>query len=209
MHELEGQALVSLARTAFGAQKRQREQSEKRAAYLLEDLFRIHRLDFWHPTVSQMSQAGWPDYVVLGDGFHAFLELKASNAETGRRGKLSAAQHRYREAIERAGGVRHLLPARRHGGVLRLANLAHGHRSEAGMSDSGHDQPGWHPWWRAFSQLGDRTVVLLNNPRLGMWYVCEGKPGQPCLSTEYDGLDETVARVMFDALCELMRETPV
>lgn len=70
-----------------------------------------------------------------------------------------------------------------------------------------HDQSIWHPWWVAFAQFGDQTVVLLNNPRLGMWYVERGKPSFPCLYNEYAGADETVARVMYDAFCTLMRET--
>lgn len=70
----------------------------------LERLFGIHRLDYWHCTVAQASQPGWPDYVVFGVGWHAFIEVKARNRETGRMGKVSEEQSRWRASIECGGG---------------------------------------------------------------------------------------------------------
>ncbi len=68
-----------------------------------EELLGLHRLDYWHCTVAQRSQAGWPDYVVLGDGWLAFVELKARRLN-GRTGKVSVAQERYKASIEAASG---------------------------------------------------------------------------------------------------------
>ena len=68
-----------------------------------EQLLRLHRLDYWHCTVAQRSQPGWPDYVVFGDGWLAFVEFKARRAN-GSRGKVTVAQERYKASIETAGG---------------------------------------------------------------------------------------------------------
>lgn len=69
-----------------------------------EAVLRLHGLDFWHCQVAQRSQPGWPDYVVFGRNWLAFVELKATNLETGRRGKVSVAQERFKASIEAAGG---------------------------------------------------------------------------------------------------------
>lgn len=95
---------MSLARTAFGAKRRQSALDEAREARQFETLLLLHRLDFWHCNVAQRSQPGWPDYAIFGDQWLAFVELKATSSTTGRRGKVSAAQYRYKEAIEKAGG---------------------------------------------------------------------------------------------------------
>lgn len=63
----------------------------------------LHGLDFWHCTVAQRSQPGWPDYAVFGNGWTVFVELKARSLLTGRRGKVSTAQERYKASIERGG----------------------------------------------------------------------------------------------------------
>ena len=69
-----------------------------------ERLLNLHRLDFWHDfRTDKRSIAGFPDYEIYGDGWIAWVELKARQAN-GRRGKVSDAQHRYRESIERGGG---------------------------------------------------------------------------------------------------------
>lgn len=86
----------------FGEKKRAMVRTEEGLYPAWEELLRLHRLDFWHCTVAQRSQAGWPDYVVMGDGWLAFVELKATR-QNGTRGKLSPAQRRYKDAIEGAG----------------------------------------------------------------------------------------------------------
>lgn len=79
------------------------QQWEAARAVEFERLLNLHECDYWHCTIAQRSQAGFPDYVVLGKGWHSFVELKARNLETNRRGKLSPAQLRYKTAIEAAG----------------------------------------------------------------------------------------------------------
>lgn len=68
-----------------------------------EETLNLHRLDFWHCNVAQRSQPGWPDYVVFGDGWLAFVELKARSINTNRVGKLRTGQERYRDSILAAG----------------------------------------------------------------------------------------------------------
>lgn len=68
-----------------------------------EQLLNLHRLDYWHCRVAQASQPGWPDYCVMGDGWLAFVELKARIPVSGKAGKLSPAQMRYRASLEAAG----------------------------------------------------------------------------------------------------------
>lgn len=96
----------TLARSEEGigepAKKRRQYEAEQSRAF--EGLLRLHRLRWWHCTVSQYSQPGWPDYVVLGDGWHAFVELKAWDDLKKRRGKLSSAQISYQDDIVLAGG---------------------------------------------------------------------------------------------------------
>lgn len=68
-----------------------------------EALLSLHRLDFWHCTVAQMSQRGWPDYAIFGDKWLGFVELKARNPISNRRGKVDDGQRRYQRSIEQAG----------------------------------------------------------------------------------------------------------
>lgn len=93
-----------LKRAPFGEKKRVMVRTEEGFYPTWERLLDLHRLDYWHCTVAQRSQPGWPDYVVFGQGWHAFVELKAVSATTGRRGKLSPAQERYKATVEAAGG---------------------------------------------------------------------------------------------------------
>lgn len=88
----------------IGQAKRAAVQWESEQAKTFEQLLGLHRLDFWHCTVAQRSQPGWPDYVIFGDKWMGFVELKARNQITGRRGKLSTGQYRYKDSIEAAGG---------------------------------------------------------------------------------------------------------
>jgi hypothetical protein len=89
-------------RSGFGQRKAQ-QRVEEGLYPAWEELLGLHRLDFWHPTVTQRSQPGWPDYTVFGLGWLAFVELKARRVD-GRRGKVSVAQERYRASVEAAGG---------------------------------------------------------------------------------------------------------
>jgi len=91
-------------RRPIGAEKKSRNLEEKTQAVAFEQLLGLHRLDYWHCTVAQRSQAGFPDYVIFGTGWLGFVELKARSRTTGKAGKVSAAQYRYKEAIEKAGG---------------------------------------------------------------------------------------------------------
>src|SRR3990167_10521574 len=68
-----------------------------------EGTLRLHHLDWWHNTIAQRSQPGWPDYTIFGDKWHAWVELKARQAN-GRRGKVSDDQERYKDSIEASGG---------------------------------------------------------------------------------------------------------
>ena len=88
----------------IGANRRAAVRAEEGFYPAWEQLLRLHRLDFWHCTVAQRSQPGWPDYVVFGLGWLAFVELKARSPVTGRRGKVSTAQERYQASVEASGG---------------------------------------------------------------------------------------------------------
>lgn len=87
--------------TGFGQRRRQR-RVEEGFYPTWEALLLLHRLDFWHCRVAQKSQPGWPDYVIFGDGWLAFVELKARRAN-GRAGKVTVDQERYKASIEAAG----------------------------------------------------------------------------------------------------------
>lgn len=90
-------------RTApIGAAKRVVQQWEAAYAKTFEQLLQLHGCDFWHCTVAQRSQPGYPDYIIFGNGWLAFAELKARNPLTKRAGKLSVGQHRYKASIEAA-----------------------------------------------------------------------------------------------------------
>jgi hypothetical protein len=98
---------AALKRTPFGEKARARTNSEAQQMRVLEDLMRPLGLDWWHNTNTgkeHFFRAGWPDYVIFGVNWHAFLELKASNAETGKRGRLSREQIQWQAIIEAGGG---------------------------------------------------------------------------------------------------------
>ena len=102
-----------IKRTPFGKKKRVTVQSEKQQATVLEGgtdrlgLFYLHRVDWRHIDAPMSSvgslKSGEPDYLLLGDGWLAFLELKARNLETNRPGSMSAAQHSFHAKLKRAG----------------------------------------------------------------------------------------------------------
>lgn len=91
-------------RLPIGAAKRAQVRTEELLYPTWEQLLRLHRLDYWHCTVAQRSQPGWPDYCVFGDGWLAFVELKARSIATKRKGTVRVAQERYRDSIRAAGG---------------------------------------------------------------------------------------------------------
>lgn len=90
-------------RTPIGEPKRAMVRTEEGFYPTWEQLLNLHRLDYWHCRLAQASQPGWPDYVVMGKRWLAFVELKARQA-SGRLGKLNAGQERYKASIEAAAG---------------------------------------------------------------------------------------------------------
>jgi hypothetical protein len=100
-----GNSLVASRET-----KKERSRAEAVQSKTWEELLQLHKLDFWHCTVSQWSQAGWPDYVVFGDKWMGFVELKARSTTTNQAGRVSTGQRRYQASIQAAGGEwRHFL----------------------------------------------------------------------------------------------------
>lgn len=91
-------------RKPIGEKKRVAVQTEQGYYPAWEQLLRLHKLDWWHNYNAQRSQPGWPDYTVFGDGWHAWVEIKARNPITNRAGKVSPDQLRYKETIEKGGG---------------------------------------------------------------------------------------------------------
>lgn len=88
---------------AIGEAKRTQQRIEEGLYPVFEDLLRLHRLSWWHNTIAQRSQPGWPDFTIFGMGWHAWVELKARRYD-GRAGKASVAQLRYKNDIEQGGG---------------------------------------------------------------------------------------------------------
>lgn len=87
----------------IGEAKRVTKHNEVEFYPAFERFMGLHRLDWWHCTVAQASQPGYPDYTIWGDGWHAWVELKARQANN-KAGTLSTAQKRYRASIERGAG---------------------------------------------------------------------------------------------------------
>lgn len=97
---------------------RQQVKSEEAYYPAFEDLLLDHGCWFFHPTMSHYTrrhrgQKDYPDYTVFGDGWHAFVELKATSLATGRDGRLTPGQKDYKDIIERGGGKHYVftLPA--------------------------------------------------------------------------------------------------
>lgn len=78
-------------------------QAEAEQAREFEKLLALHRAEFWHVNLPMRSRAGFPDYMVWGDSWLGFVELKAVSPATGRRGRLSAEQLAFHESLLRAG----------------------------------------------------------------------------------------------------------
>lgn len=91
-------------RRPIGEGAKKREQAEAKQAREFEKLLMWHRCDFWHCTVAQASQPGYPDYTIFGDGWHAWVELKARAEGSRRAGVVSVTQRRYKASIEASGG---------------------------------------------------------------------------------------------------------
>lgn len=93
-----------MQRSPIGAKKRAASRREESFYPAFQQTLNLHRLDFWHcynPMFAK--ESGWPDYVVFGYGWLAFVELKARSIHTKRAGKLSVEQQRYKASVEAAG----------------------------------------------------------------------------------------------------------
>ena len=103
---------MSLRRSPIGEKVRQRVQHEAIQATALEGnktrlgLFDLHKVDWLHISTPQRDKgtlrAGHPDYLLLGDGWHAFLEIKARD-DKGRMGRTRANQYAFHRKLQRAG----------------------------------------------------------------------------------------------------------
>lgn len=92
-------------RQAIGAKPRAEARREESFYPTLERMFNIHRLDFWHCyNPGYEKEAGFPDFLICGAGWLAFMEVKAVSINTGRWGKLTTEQKRWRKSIEDGGG---------------------------------------------------------------------------------------------------------
>lgn len=102
-----------MKRSPIGAKVRTRVQSERIAATALEGtatrlgLFQLHHVDFLHLEAPQRDKgtlkSGHPDYLIIGDGWSAYLEIKARNLETGRLGRLMPHQRTFHDKLRAAG----------------------------------------------------------------------------------------------------------
>ena len=93
-----------MRRSPIGQERTARYQAEQEQARAFEQLLSLHRVDYWHVNLPMRSKAGWPDYTLFGDSWHAWVELKAVSPTTGRKGKVSAEQWQWKAIIERGGG---------------------------------------------------------------------------------------------------------
>lgn len=96
--------MSGLTRSPFGVKRRAGYAAEADQARIFEQLLALHGLECWHVNLPMRSRAGFPDYEVYGDGWHAWVELKARSPLTGRMGKLTEEQRRFHARIERAAG---------------------------------------------------------------------------------------------------------
>ena len=112
-----------LRRSPIGADRRANVQHEAQQAKALEGdstrlgLFDLHRVDWLHFANVRYDRgslkSGFPDYFLMGEGWLAFLEIKARDVvRNGRPGKLSAAQHGFHAKLRAAGAdvITALLP---------------------------------------------------------------------------------------------------
>lgn len=103
----------TLRRSEWGEKRKQRVQWERHQSTALEGtkkrlgLFDLHRVDWLHIETPQRDKGtlktGSPDYFILGDGWGAWLEIKARNIETGKPGKLQANQRTFHGKLHQAG----------------------------------------------------------------------------------------------------------
>lgn len=99
---------TGLANTPYQQQVR----TEETYYEAFEDTVLAHECWFFHPTTSHFTrrhrgQKGYPDYTVFGEGWVAWVELKATSLATGKDGRLAPEQRTYKAFIERAGGEYH------------------------------------------------------------------------------------------------------
>ena len=70
-------------------------------------LFSLHHLDWLHIETPQRDKgtlkSGHPDYLLIGDGWCAYLEIKAHDKLTGYMGRLKANQRSFHEKLTAAG----------------------------------------------------------------------------------------------------------
>src|SRR5216684_1019209 len=95
---------MAVRRSPLGLTRRVSYQTEAGYARTFEALLICHGLEFWHVNLPMRSKAGFPDYEVYGDGWIAWVELKARSQLTDRMGKLSEEQRAFHRRIERGGG---------------------------------------------------------------------------------------------------------
>jgi len=94
-----------ITRKPWGEERKGRYQAEAEQSRAFEDLLALHRVDWWHVNLPMRSKAGFPDYMLMGDGWLAFVELKAVSPTTGKTGRLSAEQIAFHERLHKAGAM--------------------------------------------------------------------------------------------------------
>lgn len=103
----------TLKRSEFGAAKKGRVMSEQAQARALEGtakergLFQLFPIDWMHIADSRRCtgslRRGCPDYLIVGDGWKSWLEIKARNLETGRLGRKDSFQDTFHAKLTAAG----------------------------------------------------------------------------------------------------------
>ena len=104
---------AGLKRTGIGVKVKTRVQHEAAQARALEGtpdrlgLFQLHHVDWIHTGTPQRDtgtlKAGQPDYFIIGDGWSAWLEIKARDPVTRRIGRLQANQRSFHDKLRNAG----------------------------------------------------------------------------------------------------------
>jgi len=103
----------SLRRSPMGQKRKQAQQHEATQAKTLEGtsrrmgLFQLHKLDFLHLSQPQRDtgtlKRGHPDYLVIGKGWSAYIEIKAHDKVSGYMGKLATHQRSFHTLLRQAG----------------------------------------------------------------------------------------------------------
>lgn len=95
---------AELKRSTWGSKRRAGYAAEADQARIFEQLLLLHGLEWWHVNLPMRSRAGFPDYEIYGDGWIAWVELKARSPLTGKVGKLTSEQRAFHARIERGLG---------------------------------------------------------------------------------------------------------